>query len=125
MKKSGAISANSIAAAPRCGGRGGAMKKAVMAAQCGAGESVIKLILSRGVEHGPAPTAWVTAAEATDFARVRAEQGVQAQQQLAQDLREGQVEPVQPQAPGLQREGQFVCCVSHASMHPLPPVKWH
>ena len=30
------------------------------------GEGVIKLILSRGVEHGPAPTAWVTAAEAPD-----------------------------------------------------------
>jgi len=43
------------------------------AAQCGPGEAVIKLILSRGVEHGPAPTAWVTAAEATDFARVRAD----------------------------------------------------
>ncbi|MBN9178805.1 MAG: aminodeoxychorismate lyase [Microbacterium sp.] len=41
------------------------------AAHCGAGESVIKLILSRGVEHGPAPTAWVTAAEASDFSRAR------------------------------------------------------
>ena len=40
---------------------------------CGAGESVIKLILSRGVEHGPAPTAWVTAAEASDFSRARRE----------------------------------------------------
>lgn len=30
------------------------------------GEGVIKLILSRGVEHGPAPTAWVTAARAAD-----------------------------------------------------------
>ncbi|MEU1970727.1 aminodeoxychorismate lyase [Microbacterium sp. NPDC019599] len=30
------------------------------------GEGVIKLILSRGVEHGPAPTAWVTAAQAAD-----------------------------------------------------------
>ena len=37
------------------------------------GEGVIKLILSRGVEHGPAPTAWVTAAEAADFTRVRTE----------------------------------------------------
>ncbi len=36
------------------------------AATCPAGESVIKLILSRGVEHGPAPTAWVTVAEAAD-----------------------------------------------------------
>ncbi|WP_336631689.1 MULTISPECIES: aminodeoxychorismate lyase [unclassified Microbacterium] len=43
------------------------------AAHCGAGESVIKLILSRGVEQGPAPTAWVTAAEAADFARARTE----------------------------------------------------
>ncbi|WP_434810061.1 aminodeoxychorismate lyase [Microbacterium sp. bgisy189] len=41
------------------------------AAACGAGEAVIKLILSRGVEHGPAPTAWVTAAEASDFAAAR------------------------------------------------------
>lgn len=39
------------------------------------GEAVIKLILSRGVEHGPTPTAWVTAAEAPDNARVR-ERGV-------------------------------------------------
>lgn len=41
------------------------------AAHCGPGESVIKLILSRGVEHGPAPTAWVTAAEASDFSHAR------------------------------------------------------
>ncbi|GAA5207369.1 aminodeoxychorismate lyase [Microbacterium kyungheense] len=39
------------------------------------GEGVIKLILSRGVEHGPAPTAWVTAAGAADNTAVR-EQGV-------------------------------------------------
>lgn len=44
---------------------------AVAAAECGAGESVIKLILSRGIEHGPAPTAWVTASRAADFAQVR------------------------------------------------------
>lgn len=43
------------------------------AEHCGAGEGVIKLILSRGVEHGPAPTAWVTAAEASDFSRARRE----------------------------------------------------
>lgn len=43
------------------------------ASQCGEGEAVIKLILSRGVEHGPTPTAWVTAAPASDFSRVRAE----------------------------------------------------
>lgn len=42
------------------------------ASECGAGESVIKLILSRGVEHGPTPTAWVTAAPAADFSAVRA-----------------------------------------------------
>lgn len=41
------------------------------AADCGAGEYVIKLILSRGVEHGPTPTAWVTAAPASDFSIVR------------------------------------------------------
>ncbi|MDN3496288.1 aminodeoxychorismate lyase [Planococcus sp. APC 4015] len=35
------------------------------------GEGVIKLILSRGVEHGPAPTAWVTAARAADNSVVR------------------------------------------------------
>ena len=39
---------------------------------CGPGESVIKLILSRGVDHGPAPTAWITAAPAADFSVVRA-----------------------------------------------------
>lgn len=44
---------------------------AVAAAECGAGESVIKLILSRGVEHGPAPTAWVTAATAADSTSAR------------------------------------------------------
>ncbi len=37
------------------------------------GEAVIKLILSRGVEHGPTPTAWVTAAGAGDFVRPRTE----------------------------------------------------
>ncbi|MFH8249375.1 aminodeoxychorismate lyase [Microbacterium sp. B2969] len=35
------------------------------------GEGVIKLILSRGVEHGPAPTAWVTAAQAADNTAAR------------------------------------------------------
>ncbi|MDQ0642401.1 aminodeoxychorismate lyase [Microbacterium murale] len=44
---------------------------AVAASECPAGESVIKLILSRGVEHGPTPTAWVTAAPASDFTKVR------------------------------------------------------
>ncbi|WP_396657461.1 aminodeoxychorismate lyase [Microbacterium sp.] len=43
------------------------------AAECGPGEAVIKLILSRGVEHGPAPTAWVTAATAPDNSRARTE----------------------------------------------------
>ena len=46
---------------------------ALAAEHCGPGESVIKLILSRGVEHGPAPTAWVTAAPAADFSRPRSE----------------------------------------------------
>ncbi|KAA9152082.1 aminodeoxychorismate lyase [Microbacterium lushaniae] len=39
------------------------------------GESVIKLILSRGVEHGPTPTAWVTLAPAPDNTRAR-ERGI-------------------------------------------------
>lgn len=39
------------------------------------GEGVIKLILSRGVEHGPAPTAWVTAAQAADNTATR-ERGI-------------------------------------------------
>jgi len=43
------------------------------AAAAGQGEAVIKLILSRGVEHGPAPTAWVTAAAASDFRQARTE----------------------------------------------------
>ncbi|MXS74066.1 4-amino-4-deoxychorismate lyase [Microbacterium sp. CSI-V] len=43
------------------------------AAEAPAGESVIKLILSRGVEHGPAPTAWLTLADAPDNARSRTE----------------------------------------------------
>lgn len=45
------------------------------AALCGPGEAVIKLILSRGVEHGPTPTAWVTTAPASDFSDAR-ENGV-------------------------------------------------
>ncbi len=44
---------------------------ALAAAECGPGEAVIKLILSRGVEHGPAPTAWATAAPAADFSAAR------------------------------------------------------
>lgn len=44
---------------------------AVAAAESPRGEAVIKLILSRGVEHGPTPTAWVTAAPASDFSLVR------------------------------------------------------
>ena len=48
---------------------------AVAASHCPPGESVIKLILSRGVDHGPAPTAWITASGAPDFAAVR-QQGV-------------------------------------------------
>ena len=41
------------------------------AALCGPGEAVIKLILSRGVEHGPTPTAWVTTGPAADFSEAR------------------------------------------------------
>lgn len=44
---------------------------AVAASECPAGEAVIKLILSRGVEHGPAPTAWATASPAADFSDAR------------------------------------------------------
>lgn len=44
-----------------------------VAAHAPAGEAVIKLILSRGVEHGPAPTAWATVAAAPDFSAVRRE----------------------------------------------------
>ena len=43
----------------------------IAAANCDGGEFVVKLILSRGVEHGPAPTAWATAAPAADFTDVR------------------------------------------------------
>jgi len=52
-------------------------RQAVAAASrhCGPGESVIKLILSRGVEHGPTPTAWVTAASAPDNTAAR-ERGI-------------------------------------------------
>src|SRR5690349_17827175 len=39
------------------------------------GEFAIKLVLSRGVEHGPAPTAWLHAVPAADFSGVR-ERGV-------------------------------------------------
>ncbi len=35
------------------------------------GEVIIKLILSRGIEHGPTPTAWVTAADAPDYSGPR------------------------------------------------------
>ncbi|MFD5226614.1 aminodeoxychorismate lyase [Microbacterium sp. NPDC058342] len=46
---------------------------AAAAALAPSGEAVVKLILSRGVEHGPAPTAWATVAPAPDFATVRRE----------------------------------------------------
>ena len=36
------------------------------------GEIALKFVLSRGVEHGPAPTAWLHAAAAADFTNVRA-----------------------------------------------------
>jgi len=48
---------------------------ALASADCEPGESVIKLILSRGIEHGPTPTAWVTAATAPDNSAAR-ERGV-------------------------------------------------
>ena len=35
------------------------------------GEYALKLVLSRGVEHGPAPTAWLHASPAADFSSVR------------------------------------------------------
>src|SRR5690606_28225901 len=41
------------------------------ATACGPAEALIKLVLSRGVEHGPTPTAWVTAAPVADFSAVR------------------------------------------------------
>jgi 4-amino-4-deoxychorismate lyase len=44
---------------------------AVAAARIPEGEGVVKLILSRGVEHGPAPTAWATASPAPDHSGVR------------------------------------------------------
>jgi len=44
-----------------------------VAAEAGPGESVIKLVLSRGVDHGPTPTAWVTGVPAPDNARARTE----------------------------------------------------
>lgn len=44
---------------------------AVAAAECPPGEAVVKLILSRGVEHGPTPTAWATASKAADFSAAR------------------------------------------------------
>ena len=46
---------------------------AQVAAHAGAGEAVIKLVLSRGVEGGQSPTGWVTVAPATDFAASRAD----------------------------------------------------
>ncbi|MDQ2697466.1 MAG: aminotransferase class IV, partial [Actinomycetota bacterium] len=39
------------------------------------GEFAVRLVLSRGVERGPAPTAWLHVAPATDFSAVR-ERGV-------------------------------------------------
>ncbi|MEW1836279.1 aminodeoxychorismate lyase [Microbacterium sp. NPDC079995] len=50
-------------------------REAIQRAQAasGEGEAVIKLILSRGVEHGPTPTAWVTVAPAADFTTPRTE----------------------------------------------------
>ncbi len=39
------------------------------------GEFAVKLVLSRGIEHGPAPTAWLHASAAADFTAVR-ERGI-------------------------------------------------
>jgi len=39
------------------------------------GEFALKLVLSRGVEHGPAPTAWLHVAPAADFSAAR-ERGI-------------------------------------------------
>jgi 4-amino-4-deoxychorismate lyase len=36
------------------------------------GELALKFVLSRGVEHGPAPTAWLHATQAPDYRNVRA-----------------------------------------------------
>lgn len=47
-----------------------AIRRAV-AALPAEGEFALKLVLSRGVEHGPAPTAWLAAAPAADFSAVR------------------------------------------------------
>lgn len=44
-----------------------------VAAEAAPGESALKLLLSRGVEHGPAPTAWITLAPAADNTRARTE----------------------------------------------------
>ncbi len=44
-----------------------------VAAEAGPGESVIKLILSRGIEEGSSPTAWVTLATAPENTRARTE----------------------------------------------------
>jgi 4-amino-4-deoxychorismate lyase len=41
------------------------------------GEFALKLVLSRGVEHGPAPTAWLHVAPAADFTAVR-QHGIRA-----------------------------------------------
>jgi len=39
------------------------------------GEFALRMVLSRGVEHGPAPTAWLTVAPSADFAGAR-ERGI-------------------------------------------------
>lgn len=44
-----------------------------VAAEAGSGESVMKLILSRGIEGDTVPTAWITLASAPDNARSRTE----------------------------------------------------
>lgn len=44
-----------------------------VATEAGSGENVMKLVLSRGVEQGPTPTAWITLATAPDNSRSRSE----------------------------------------------------
>jgi 4-amino-4-deoxychorismate lyase len=51
-----------------------AIERAV-AALPATGEFALKLVLSRGVEHGPAPTAWLHVAPAADFTAAR-ERGI-------------------------------------------------
>lgn len=64
-----------------------------VAAKAQPGESVLKLLLSRGVEHGPSPTAWVTLAPAADNARARTEGLAVASLDRGYGVRAGQDAP--------------------------------